>query len=453
MKILFTSNGYPPMETAGVELYTRNLAGVFSGRHNINVFCRAVERSREEYSVVRETSGGVGVARMVNNLSGVFQPARYYSDERTDGIFEEYLHEISPDVVHVQHLMGLSGTIPGIVREAGIPLVVTLHDYWFICPRFQLVDESGSPCRGPEGGLRCASECPNSLFSVGAGGLFGAGAKFMFKYMPPGLQRKLKQMVREGAIKELGGKGSASANPVKFTERAGFLKDALLKADEIIAPSGFVRDIFVENGFPPGKITVIPHGIRLPDCKPARPGRKVRFGYMGSLAPLKGVSFLADAFGRLGGEAELHVYGHGGENHEIIVSGLKKLAKRDGVFFHGKYSFDKLGDILAGIDVLVIPSLWPETFNIVMREAFACGVPVIASDAGALPEGVADGINGLLFKRADMDDLLGKMRMIVSEPVLIEKFRSNTGPVKDISTHALEIEAIYLKALKTGRSN
>ena len=452
MEILFTSNGYPPRETAGVELYTHNLAGAFSGRHNVNIFCRTVERSRREYDVMRETSGCAGVARMVNNLAGVFQPACYYSDTRAEGIFEEYLREISPDVVHVQHLMGLSGGYLKIVKEAGIPLVVTLHDYWFICPRFQLVDESGSSCRGPEGGLRCARECPNSLFSVGAGGFFGAGAKFIFKYMPPGLQRKLKQMVREGKISDLGKRGTG-VSPEKFQKRAEFLKDALLKADEIIAPSGFVRDVFVENGFPPGRITVIPHGIRLPACKPVKPGRTVRFGYMGSLAPLKGVSFLADAFGRLGGAAEMHVYGHGGENHEIILSGLRKLANDARIVFHGGYAFDDIGDILAGIDVIVIPSLWPETFNIVMREAFACGVPVIASDAGALPEGVADGINGLLFKMADADDLLGKMRMIVSEPGLIEKFRSNIAPVKDISAHASEIEAIYLKALRTGRTH
>ncbi|MHB8174574.1 MAG: glycosyltransferase family 4 protein, partial [Nitrospirota bacterium] len=391
MKILFTSNGYPPREAAGAELYTYNLAGALSGRHSLNVFCRTVDRSMKEYAVIREVSDGVGVARMVNNLSGALQPVRYYSDVKADCIFEEYLCEIRPDIVHVQHLMGLSGGFLRIVKEAGIPLVVTLHDYWFICPRFQLIDESGLLCRGPEGGSRCAKRCPNSLFSVGPDGFFGAGARIILKYMPAGLQRKLKQMVRDGVIKEIRGISRSNIRSDKFIKRAEFLKKALLKADKIISPSGYARDIFVENGFPPEKITVIPHGIPLPACKPARRGVKVRFGYMGSLAQLKGVSFLVEAFGRLCGEAELHIYGHGGENQDIILSGLKKLAKDACVTFHGRYAFDDMGVILAGIDVLVIPSLWPETFNIVMREAFACGVPVIASDAGALPEGVNNG--------------------------------------------------------------
>ena len=450
MKILFTSNGYPPREAAGVELYTHNLASALSGRHGVNIFCRTVERSRREYDVIRETVDDVSVARMVNNLAGVFQSVRYYSDVKADNIFENYLNDAKPDIVHVQHLMGLSGGFLAIVKEAGIPFVVTLHDYWFICPRFQLIDESGLLCRGPEGGARCAERCPNSLFSVGPGGFFGAGAMFMLKYMPAGLQRKLKQMVREGKINDPD-RGSASARLEKFEKRAGFLKDALLKADEIIAPSGYVRDVFVENGFPPGKITVIPHGIKLPACKPAKLARRVRFGYMGSLAPLKGVSLLVEAFGRLCGEAELHVYGHGGENHEIIMSGLSKLAKGAHIVFHGRYAFDDIGDILAGLDILVIPSLWPETFNIVMREAFACGVPVIASDAGALPEGLSDGINGILFKTADEDDLAKKMKMVVSEPGLLEDLRRNIKPVKDIATHAAEIETMYVTALKTGR--
>jgi glycosyltransferase involved in cell wall biosynthesis len=451
MKVLFTANGFPPRENAGTELYSYHLARALQGRHEVKVFCRTVERSLKEHTVIRDTVDGIGVARMVNNLSGAADPMRYFTDPSADTLFEDYMGAAGPDIVHVQHLMGLSGGIMGVVKGRGLPLVVTLHDYWFICPRFQLVDESGDPCLGPEGGIRCARLCPNSLFSLLPGGFFGAGARLLIKYMvPAGLQRKLKQMVREGKVREPGGKKACAVRQEKFTKRAAFLKDALLKADEIIAPSRYVKDVFVENGFPAGRIRVIPHGGPLPVRKPARPAGRVRFGYLGSFAPLKGVPLLVEAFGRLGLPAELHIYGHGGENHELIISGLKKLAHGPGVTFHGRYAPDDLGDILAGLDALVIPSLWPETFSIVMREAFACGVPVIASDVGALPEGVIDGVNGLVFKRADPDDLAGKMRMVIEEPGLLEKLRRGIGLVKDIDMHALEIEDIY-RALIGGK--
>jgi glycosyltransferase involved in cell wall biosynthesis len=64
------------------------------------------------------------------------------------------------------------------------------------------------------------------------------------------------------------------------------------------------------------------------------------------------------------------------------------------------------------VDVVVVPSIWPETYSIVIREAFACGIPVIASRLGALPEGIRDGENGLLFEPGSTVGLAAILQML-----------------------------------------
>ncbi|HEY3346080.1 MAG TPA: glycosyltransferase, partial [Nitrospirota bacterium] len=134
MKVLFTVNGYPPREAAGTELYARDLAAAISGEACLMVFCRTVDRSLPEHSLVRDVVEGSRVVRMVNNVAGALDPERYYSDPKADAIFKGLLDEFRPDIVHIHHLMGLSGGIVAAAKDAGIPVVVTLHDYWFICP-------------------------------------------------------------------------------------------------------------------------------------------------------------------------------------------------------------------------------------------------------------------------------------------------------------------------------
>ncbi|HEY3346436.1 MAG TPA: glycosyltransferase, partial [Nitrospirota bacterium] len=303
------------------------------------------------------------------------------------------------------------------------------------CPRWQLVDEGGNQCRGPEGGTKCSVACPGSMFAVG--GAMGSMARALMGFIPSGIQRRLKQAVRDGRLRD----GSADAG--KFVRRAGYLREMLSLADAMVAPSNYVRDIFIENGFDAAKIHVIPHGIALPECMPVTHSDKVRFGYIGSFAPLKGVGMLVDAFSNLGTGAELHIHGHGGENHDLIVGRLMERAAGKAVFFHGRYERESLGGLLAGLDAVVVPSMWPETFGIVVREALSCGVPVIVSDCGALPEAVRDGIDGMVFANGDADILSQKMRAFMECPELIKIYSLSIHQVKSIKEHAREIVAIY----------
>jgi glycosyltransferase involved in cell wall biosynthesis len=99
------------------------------------------------------------------------------------------------------------------------------------------------------------------------------------------------------------------------------------------------------------------------------------------------------------------------------------------------------------MDVLVVPSICYESYSLVVREAFICKIPVIASDIGALPEAVQNGETGLLFQAGNARDLYEKMELIIHHPDLIEKFKTNIRPVKSIEQQAEEMEGIYLDLL------
>ena len=94
---------------------------------------------------------------------------------------------------------------------------------------------------------------------------------------------------------------------------------------------------------------------------------------------------------------------------------------------HGPVEHDCVADAFGSIDVLAVPSIWPENSPLVIQEAFLAGVPVVASRIGGIPEVVANGVNGLLFQPGDADDLARCLSRLVSEPGLLDASRGHSG--------------------------
>jgi glycosyltransferase involved in cell wall biosynthesis len=118
------------------------------------------------------------------------------------------------------------------------------------------------------------------------------------------------------------------------------------------------------------------------------------------------------------------------------------------VHVHGPFSPEDRPRIYAQLDVLVIPSLSPETFSRAAREALAYGVPVIASRVGALTEVVLDGVNGYTFPPGDEEALRRILEELAQDP---ERLRSLglPGPVSllSVEAHVRALEQIYQELL------
>lgn len=146
-------------------------------------------------------------------------------------------------------------------------------------------------------------------------------------------------------------------------------------------------------------------------------------GYVGRLDRAKGLASLVSACAALGDiDFRLHVVGDGPHREELI-----KDAKAAGVFnrlvLMASTPPEQLRDIYAQLSVLVLPSLttptWKEQFGRVLTEAMACGVPVIGSSSGAIPEVVGDA--GLIFPENDVQALTVMLRQLASDPTLWEQ--------------------------------
>jgi glycosyltransferase involved in cell wall biosynthesis len=142
---------------------------------------------------------------------------------------------------------------------------------------------------------------------------------------------------------------------------------------------------------------------------------------------------------------ELHIFGAARnpwdeEYRKKSLSGFRGKAK---VFDHGFIAHDKLLEVFAKIDILVVPSILPEAFGLVVAEAFSAGRPVIVFNSGALPEQVKDGVNGFIVERNDTMALSEAMQKFIDNPDLVLDMSKQILQVKTMQEYVDEIEKIY----------
>lgn len=321
-----------------------------------------------------------------------------YSFRARDNI-SELIKKHKPDVAHIHNIYHhLSASILPVLRKAGIPTVMTVHDYKLICPAYSLFSK-GSPCQ------KCK------------------GARFYRAF----INKCLKDSYPASLLASV---------EAYFTQAGGLYRNNI---DLFITPSDFAKRKMVEFGFDEKKIRHLPCAVDLNGFGPApKDGGYVL--YIGSLGQKKGVDVLLRAAADLGGLA-LKIAGEGEERR-----GLQELCRKNAladVEFLGYLERDRLIDCIRQSLFVVVPSSWPEVAGLVIYEAFACGKAVVASDAGGIPEVVQDNINGLLFHRQDAADLAAKMRILLDDPAKAEKLgRAGLEGLKSINDQKKHIGSL-----------
>jgi hypothetical protein len=163
---------------------------------------------------------------------------------------------------------------------------------------------------------------------------------------------------------------------------------------------------------------------------------------------------LLEAFAGLPpGAATLDVHGahaayHGDDSYR---SRLAPLLDQQGVRVHGPIPHDRVPVALASLDVLVVPSIWPEVSPLVIDEAFLAGIPVVASRIGGIPERVAHEVNGLLCEPGSVPSLRSALRRLIDEPALLTALRCGIPSVRAIEDDAAWTRQLYATCLE-GRS-
>jgi glycosyltransferase involved in cell wall biosynthesis len=186
-------------------------------------------------------------------------------------------------------------------------------------------------------------------------------------------------------------------------------------AEKIVVPSLSVAQAAMErSGIPGKKIAIIANAVDLdafPCREPREPATPAKIGFIGRLDPIKRVQDLIDAIKLLGERATLDVYGEGSER-ESLSTLVSSFGLENRVTFHG--SIPSPQDALKTIDILVLPSQ-AEGFGLVLIEAMASGVPVVATDAPGIRNVVRNNMTGLLVPVRSPTDLSDAIRKVIDD--------------------------------------
>jgi glycosyltransferase involved in cell wall biosynthesis len=412
MRVLLVSHRFPPDDVGGVERYTQSLAAELRRRGDgVAIFARRSVIGRKDVRLVRERlRDGTSLYRLI---AGNFSFDQFLENhQRLEQSFMVALMESCPDVVHVNHLMGLSPRFIELAHRVGAAIVISLHDFYFVCPRVHLNKPQGELCRGPDAGVECARTC------------------FTAK---------------------------AEQNRLRWGVRNIYFRQALTMAERIICYSEYVgsyfRNLLTDNV----SIEIIPNGIaqrcdRLDLSLHRDPGAALRIAYCGTVAPHKGPHIILDAL-RIAkfAQVSLLVIGHFPDSH--YAKRLREAAATiPGLNFrmYGSYEPRELPFLLSDVDCVVVPSLVPEAGPIVPREALALGVPVLAAKLGALPELIREGKNGFTFDSKSPTELAMMLSRIAADDKLRSCLRAGarTSPLVTVAEHAEMVRSIYSDAIQ-----
>lgn len=294
----------------------------------------------------------------------------HQSARKLAGVLESF----RPDVMHVHNTFPLlSPSTYWAAAAARVPVVQTLHNFRLLCPQAMLLRD-GKICE----------DC------VGRSPWRGAA---------------------RGCYRGSRAQSSVIAGMLSLHRALGTWRN---KVARYIALNDFCRMKFIAGGLPKERIVVKPNFVDIP-----APQERDRAGFLfvGRLSPEKGVGLLVEAAAAQPGVC-VRVAGNGPQ------ADLLERA-RPTVQALGALPADAVRAEMLRASALVMPSIWYENFPRTLVEAYACGLPVIASRLGALPELVEDGVTGLLFRAGDARDLARAMRWATANPAEMARMGRN----------------------------
>ncbi|MFD0439002.1 glycosyltransferase [Streptomyces chartreusis] len=278
-----------------------------------------------------------------------------------------------PDVVHVHNVFPLlSPAVLAACADAGVPTVATLHNYTQVCPPGTL-QRDGRPC----------TECVGSAVPLPA--------------------------VRHGCYRDSRLATVPLAVSMSVNRRRWWSG-----VERFLCISAAQRDVLVRAGMPAERL-VVKHNF-VPDPDDRRSGAGEHVLYLGRLAEAKGVRLLMTAWDELAAA--------GGVGVPLVIAGTGPLeqevtawaAGRDDVRYVGLYDTAECRKAIARSVAVVAPSTWLEAFGLVVVEAMAAGVPVVAAGHGAFVELVEDGVTGLLHRPGEHESLASCIRRTAAGP-------------------------------------
>lgn len=443
MYILLGSHGFPPQQSTGAEWRTYRMARWLNA-HGHLAQVLAIDRTDQTIgatTLTDERVDGIRVRRLSYSLKQAGGSLAEYNNPIVQQTLSDLLAYEQPDVFHLISGYRMTGSAIEAAHIAHVPIVVTLTDFWFLCPRITLRRRTGELCTVPEDVLDCAVCLLND----------------QRRYrLPHTLTRGLTSRLLKGLWRwtQFAGYSIPRQLHAAMIDRRRFLGQALNQADKLIAPSKFLADLFNAQGIDSRKIIVTRQGVDLAPTLLERihlPDKPLTFGYIGQLAAHKGLHILVKAFRQLPFDAtriKLVIYGDPAQAWPPFLAQLEQTIGGDQrIVLAGQFVNSEIRKVHYDLDVLVVPSIWYENSPNVILEAFACGTPVMASKLGGMAELIEHEVNGLLFEPDHIASLKDALERVISNPDQLMLWRRQIPQVKTTTEEMIELETIYADIL------
>jgi glycosyltransferase involved in cell wall biosynthesis len=476
VRILQTGFGFRPYRHGGLIMYAEDLMDVLVARgHSLGYFFVGRQYPLLPRDRVRRwTRRGIPMWEVIGSTiicggdSGTRTPEADIAHPPSEANFERVLREFRPDLVHMQELIGLPSSLIDIARAHGVPTVITLHDYFLLCPTLKLFDVDDRICLRPDVGGQCARCC--------AGAPAGRGT-FVRASLGHDVATRIPQSWVSPAVKVAGpvldavtgafrrgemmtGETPAELEPppappeaaARYQERRDTNVKRLNRIDALIAQSRRVQEIYAQLGVDRDRIEVVHSTLRHHESiRPKvieEPPRPVRFVTLNGCASVqKGSEVILgalDALARDGPEDafELSVLGY------VAESARPRLLEHRNVKLAGYYEPEALDAVLEPFHVGIVPSAWEEVYGYVGIEFLAKGIPVIGNARGGITDYTREGETGWLNRSADGEGLAQIMREVVERPEQIVELNGRIRAeresiVRPFAEHVDDVERVY----------
>ena len=437
MKIIHCLNHFLPDSVAGTEVYTRGLVNelLLKDIEALVLIPNYGKSSNEtyQYENIRVLQFAEPSVESRDLIMGKVVPGGLTH-------FKKIIILEKPSVIHFHIVGGSNGFSLHHLRaakEMGIKVVMTFHLAGYTCKTGNLMFKNQEPCNG----VINAEKCTWCVYTSREMGILKKNVLYAAAVIAHKMQvdaTKLNNSI-----------GTAIGFPFLIDD----LKSKLLQlsgvCDKMVVLSGWYKKVLELNGIPAHKLVHVGQGVpgRYKYEKVDKQDGILKLIFVGRVHETKGLHLLISALSKLPhNRITLHVYGKTTDS-DYAVECIKSAEQMKNIYWKGQLSPDLVAATLGHFDCLCVPSVICEMSPLVIQEAFAAGIPVLASNVYGNAEQIKNGENGWLFNFNDSIDLKNKIQMLSNNPEIIRQAVAKIQPVKSFAAVADEYENVYKDVL------
>lgn len=451
MHILHYTLGLPPFRTGGLTKYSHDLMiSEESMGNKVSLLYPGYMTLSDNAKIIKNSKyNNMDIYELVNSLpvtlmSGVKNPEEYFKKKINKKLIYDFFNSIKPDIIHIHTLMGIYKEFIEVAAEYKIPIIYSTHDYFGICPKVNLLTYNKDNCNNEiyKEGNTCIY-CNNYGYSKKLIYLMQSKTYRRFKYSGLG------EILRKYKVNKIKSNLEyddivIDSKDVLYVDFRNYYLGILKRIDFFHFNSSVAKNVYNSYLNCKGEVIHITHKNISDNRRIKEFGGKLRITYIGPTDEYKGFNLLIDSINKLKTSGlsnwRLNIFGDNGYSENL-----------ENIYFNGKYDYEKLPYIFDKTDVLIIPSIWKETFGFIGLEAISYGVPVIVTNNVGFKDIVEKNDIGIVTD-ADSGIIAKHLIDLAKNTEILSKFNENINSMNfnfDMNTHSRNMCDLYKRIIES----